>query len=73
MQTNLYAFTENTGASYPGYVSLNILDDGSVTLTVRSPGDFGKNSGTIVLPPKVLRALYQSIKYDALGEAGAGG
>ena len=72
MQENLYAFTES-GSIYPGYVSLNKQPDGSVTLTVRSPGDGGRNSGTLTLPPMVLRALRSAITFDALGEIGANG
>jgi hypothetical protein len=73
MQENLYAFTECTGKSYPGYVSLNRQPDGSITLTVRSPGNEGRDCGTIVLPDMVSRALYGALRFEALGEAGAGG
>jgi hypothetical protein len=74
MQTNLYAYTEPTPTDgYPGYLSLNKQADESITLTVRSPGHGGNQVGTITVPPAVLRWLASAIKYEALGEAGAGG
>lgn len=58
MSTNLYAYTEQTPTDgYVGYVSLNREDDGSVTLTVRSPGHGGNQIGCVKLPPEVQRAL----------------
>lgn len=72
-RTNLYAFTEPTPAGgYPGYVSLNREADGSVTLTVRSPGHGGNQVGTITLPEDVAAALAAALTLGGV-EMVAGG
>jgi hypothetical protein len=71
---NLYAYTEPTPTDgYPGYVSLNREPDGSVSLTVRSPGHGGSEVACIKLPDTVLQKLRDSLHFDALGFPGAGG
>lgn len=71
---NLCAYTEATPTDgYPGYLSLNLEPDGSVTLTVRSPGHMGRQSGTITLPSTAMKALANALLHDALGQPGAGG
>lgn len=58
MQTNLFAFTEATPTDgYPGFVSLNQQPDGAITLTVRSPGDGGRQIGALTLPAEALKGL----------------
>ena len=57
-RTNLAAYTEPTPVGgYPGYVSLNREADGSITLTVRSPGHGGSQVANVTLPYDALRAL----------------
>jgi hypothetical protein len=36
MRTNIFAFTDVSGMSYPGYVSINRLENGDVEISVRS-------------------------------------
>ena len=73
-RTNLCAYTERTPTDgYPGFVSLNRAGDGSITLTVRSPGHGGTQMGTITLPYGAMRELSDSLRHDAMGLAGAGG
>jgi len=74
-RTNLFAYTElphETVGQYVGYVSLNRETDGSVTLTVREPGD-GSRQATITLPYVAMGGLAGALKHDAMGLAGAGG
>lgn len=67
MQTNLCAYTEPTPTDgYPGYVSLNRQADGSITLTVRSPGHGGTQIGTITLPSSVMTSLAVAMNGQAL-------
>lgn len=62
MKTNLYAHTEATPTDgHPGYVSLNREADGSVTLTVRSPGHGGNQIGCVTLPADVRRKLGEAL------------
>jgi len=71
---NLCAYTETTPTDgYPGFVSLNREVDGSITLTVRSPGHGGNQMGTITLPYVAMGQLAGALKHDAMGLAGAGG
>ena len=74
MQTNLYAFTEATPTDgYPGYVSLNKQPDGAVTLTVRSPGDGGRQIGSLTLPAAALAGLAVALSvYDPAWSLPAG-
>ena len=73
-RTNLAAYTERTPTDgYPGFFSLNREADGSVTLTVRSPGHGGTRQGTITLPYGAMRELADSLRHDAMGLPGAGG
>jgi hypothetical protein len=44
MRTNLFSYTE-PGGDYPGYVSINREDDGSVSVTVRAPPTFSQIRG----------------------------
>lgn len=73
-RTNLAAYTEATPTDgYPGYYSLNREADGSVTLTVRSPGHGGTRVATITLPYVAMGELAGALRHDAMGLAGAGG
>lgn len=66
MATNLYAYTEATPTDgYVGYVSLNREDDGSVTLTVRSPGNGGNQIGCVKLPSDVRSKLGRALAPQA--------
>lgn len=69
---NLFAYADQQVRDYPGYVSLNEHYDGTFTLTVRSPGDGGRNPGTMTLTLDQLRALRDAIEFDALGLKGLG-
>lgn len=73
-RTNLFAYTEPTApvGQYVGYVSLNRETDGSVSLTVRQPGD-GTKEAKITLPYVAMGQLAGALKHDAMGLAGAGG
>jgi len=71
---NLAAYTEPTPTDgYPGYYSLNREADGTVTLTVRSPGHGGTQVAAITLPYVAMSLLAGALKHDAMGLAGAGG
>ncbi len=73
-RTNLCAYTEKTPTDgYPGFLSLNREADGSITLTVRSPGHGGTQVGTITLPYVVMGDLAGALKHDAMGLPSAGG
>lgn len=59
---NIYAMTEATGMGYPAYVSLNAPEDGGLhVLTVRSRGNYGRDTGTISLTRQELRDLANRI------------
>lgn len=66
---NLFAFTENTQESYPGYISLNVDVDGTVYLHTRGRGSQGGE--VIELSEKELIGLESAInklineKYNA--------
>lgn len=62
MRKNLCAFTEIVPTDgYPGYVSLNEEPDGSITLTVRSPGNSGRAVGCLALPADVRAELAKAL------------
>ena len=74
MATTLYAYTEVTPTDgYVGYVNLSREDDGSVTLTVRSPGHGGNQTARLTLPDNVQMKLRDALHFEALGFPGAGG
>lgn len=64
---NLYAFTE-PGGSYPGFVSVNDEGDGSVSVTVRSSPEGGREGpmATLKIPAlDVSRLTSNQIKHMA--------
>lgn len=58
MHTNLYAYTVPAG-SCPAYVSLNVADNGAVSLSVRTQG--ANSPGEILMSDDQLGMLAQSI------------
>lgn len=68
MRKNIYAHTA-VSAEYPPYVSLNREDDGTYSLTVRSAGNSGRDSGTTVLTAEQLMAMADAIRSMPGGEA----
>lgn len=52
MRVNLFAYTE-LGSNYPGYISINRGEDGSVSVTVRAPPTFSQIPG---YPPGCVTA-----------------
>lgn len=57
----IYAFTEPHN-DYPAFVNAGETAEGGVSLTVRSAGNGGRNSGTIVLDVKEARALAHALR-----------
>jgi hypothetical protein len=67
MRSNLFAYTETAPTDgYVGYVSLNKEEDGSVTMTVRSPGHGGSHVGCVTLPADVRARLGATLLRDEL-------
>lgn len=62
MSKNIYAYTEPTGAGFPGYASLNETDDGKVTLTVRTRGFAGTNIASIEMSEGDLLKFADAIR-----------
>lgn len=56
MDQNLYAYTELTCESYPGYVSINERQ-GGVCITVREPGQLGLKSASLTISRPQARAM----------------
>lgn len=58
MSTNIFAYTA-PGANYPEFLSINLVEGGSVELTVRSPAKDGVcgNAATVTLSPKEFYQL----------------
>ena len=62
MLKNLYAYTEATPTDgYPGFVNLSQQNDGTVTLTVRSPGSGGNQMGVLTLPRAICEELGRAL------------
>lgn len=60
MNKNLFAYTELTH-EWPGYASLNVQRGEPAKLSVRSPGNGGKDYAQVQMPDEQLRALADSI------------
>ena len=58
---NIYAFTETTAPSYPGFISINQEDDGRRTVAVRNRGQGGNSIAVIQMPPHELEAMARGI------------
>lgn len=58
--TCLHAYTE-PGSQYPAYISINDTPAGDVTVAVRSAGNEGRSTATIVLTKEQMRALAEDV------------
>ena len=62
MQKNIFSYTASSG-TYPEYLSINELDDGRITVTLRNPASRGEDDllcgsvAMLVLPVEELHAL----------------
>lgn len=61
MRKNIFAFTETSAPSYPGYISVNREEDGRHTVAVRNRGQGGNTVAVIEMPPAELEALARGI------------
>lgn len=57
----VFAFTETSAPSYPGYISVNQEEDGRHTVAVRNRGQGGNTVAVIDMPPAELEALARGI------------
>ena len=69
---NVYAHTEPRN-DFPGYISVNLEADRSVSFTVRSQGNNGNSVGTISLTEKQVATLVENLRFEVLGVKGSGG
>lgn len=59
---HLYAYTQVTPNSYPGYISVNQPPDSEhVFLTVRTPGSFGTQVASLPVPDDRLEELAKAL------------
>lgn len=63
MRHNIHAYTEPT-PEYPGYVSINRDERGVHTITVRSPGNGGRDCATLELTTEQLEAMSTDVLAD---------
>lgn len=59
MRENLFAYTETEPNAYPAFASLNKEEDGSISLTVRTRAQGGREIATVVLPQEALLSLIE--------------
>lgn len=66
MSKNIYAYTEPSG-NFPGYVSINELEDGTVEFLVRNPRDQYASSMILTRPQfeDLAQALYSKATENA--------
>lgn len=57
---NIFAHTA-AGPSYPPYISVNAEVDGTISVTVRSEGNWGRDVSTIKLQRDCVRDLVQAL------------
>lgn len=61
MRKNIFAYTEASAPSYPGYISVNQEEDGRHTVAVRNRGQGGNTVAVIEMNPDELEALARGI------------
>lgn len=57
---NIYAYTA-AGGTYPPYISINAEVDGTISVTVRSAGNWGRDVTTIKLQHERVRELVEAL------------
>lgn len=60
---NVFAYTAPNSA-YPAYISINAEIDGTTSVTVRSSGNWGRDTGTIKLSDEQVRALFRALQEE---------
>ena len=58
---NIYAFTETTAPSYPGFISLNQEESGAYSIAVRNRGHGGSSIAVIEMSGDELEAMARNI------------
>jgi len=68
---NIFAYTATTQSPYPGYVSINDDEDGSYSITVRSPGNGGRDIGQVIVSSELLASMATAIQQHQLNTSSA--
>ncbi len=69
MITCIFAYTEPTVPSYPGYINVSEQPDGSVLVTVRERGSAGTRSVSLVVPKDAMRDMAEHLLKACVQEA----